>query len=217
MTLFQAYVVVAIVVFGALALLAHTTPYFHIDIAITHTLQALRSPGLDALMQAISWPGYNPQLILLIGIVAGLVYAFRLRWEAIMIGLSASSAQLLSDLLKAIIRRPRPPADLVYAFETLSDFGFPSGHVMFYLGFFGFLGFLSYRLLEPSWTRVLLFLIFGTLIGLVGLSRLYLGVHWASDIVGAYLIGSLVLALAIQLYYWGIPHFFSHRSAPHED
>jgi undecaprenyl-diphosphatase len=82
---------------------------------------------------------------------------------------------------------------------------------MFYLGFFGFLGFLSYRLLAPSWKRLLLLLVFSALVGLVGLSRLYLGVHWAGDVLGAYLAGGLLLATAIQVYHSDISRFFTHQ------
>jgi membrane-associated phospholipid phosphatase len=212
MTLVKTYLIVAIIIFITLALMVRVLPHYPLDLAITHTLQAQRSPGLDILMQAISWPGYPPQLVFLLAMAVVFIYALRFRWEAVMTGLSAGSAQLLSGLLKAMIQRPRPPADLVYTFESMGDFGFPSGHVMFYLGFFGFLGFLSYRLLAPSWKRLLLLLVFTIPVVLVGLSRLYLGLHWASDILGAYLGGSLVLILAIQLYQWGAPHFSSSPS-----
>jgi undecaprenyl-diphosphatase len=212
MALVKTYLIVTIIIFVTLALLVRALPHFPLDLAITHTLQAQRSPGLDILMQMISWPGYPPQLIFLLAAVVVFIYALGFRWEAVMIGLCAGSAQLLSGLLKALIQRPRPPADLVYTFESMGDFGFPSGHVMFYLGFFGFLGFLSYRLLASSWKRIVLLLIFTVPVILVSLSRLYLGLHWASDILGAYLGGSLVLILAIQFYQRGASYFSSSPS-----
>lgn len=207
MTIFQFYLILTIIIFVSLARLAQTLPHFPPDLMLIHGLQSLRSPGLDALMQAVSWPGYPPQLFLLVAAVVVVIYLLGFRWEAAVTGLSAGGAQLLSGLLKMMIQRPRPPAELAYTFETLSDFSFPSGHVMFYLGFFGFLGFLCYQLLAPSWKRTLLFVVFSLLVGLVGLSRLYLGVHWTSDVLAAYLGGSLMLALAIRLYRWGAPHF----------
>jgi membrane-associated phospholipid phosphatase len=80
--------------------------------------------------------------------------------------------------------------------------------VLFYSAFFGILIFLGYTLLKPSLGRTLLLVILGSPVALVGLSRIYLGDHWASDVAGAYLLGSLWLALSIAVYRWGKPRFF---------
>jgi len=74
--------------------------------------------------------------------------------------------------------------------------------------FIGFLAFLAYTILKSSWARGLLVTAFGTLILLMGMSRIYLGQHWFSDVVGAYLLGGLWLALTIRFYRWGKPRFF---------
>ena len=79
---------------------------------------------------------------------------------------------------------------------------------MFYLGFFGFLGFLSFSLLKPSLKRWLFMLLIGSLIALIGISRIYLGEHWASDVLGSYLLGALSLVVIIQVYRWGKTRFF---------
>lgn len=54
-------------------------------------------------------------------------------------------------------------------------------------------------------------MIFGSLVLTIGVSRIYLGEHWASDVVGAYLLGSLVLIGVIQFYRWGETRFFIHQ------
>jgi undecaprenyl-diphosphatase len=82
---------------------------------------------------------------------------------------------------------------------------------MFYIVFFGFIGFLAYSLLKPSLTRSLLLLFFGSLIALVGISRVYLGEHWASDVLGSYLLGSVTLVAIIQFYLWGKTRFFVNQ------
>jgi undecaprenyl-diphosphatase len=58
-------------------------------------------------------------------------------------------------------------------------------------------------LLRKSWLRTLSLIVSGALILLVGASRVYLGQHWTSDVVGAYLLGSLALVLMIHVYRWG--------------
>jgi undecaprenyl-diphosphatase len=115
---------------------------------------------------------------------------------------------LLGSLIKLAVHRPRPAPDLVHVIQQLQDASFPSGHVLFYTVFFGFLIFLAYTLLKPSWLRTGLCGVLGALVALVGLSRIYVGDHWASDVAGAYLLGSLWLVLTIAVYRWGKPRFF---------
>jgi membrane-associated phospholipid phosphatase len=114
-------------------------------------------------------------------------------------------------LVKDLIGRPRPTADLVNVVARLQDYSFPSGHVMYYLGFLGFIGFLVFSLLKPSLKRSLLLVIIGIPVVLIGVSRIYLGEHWASDVLGSYLLGSLTLVAIIQFYRWGKTRFFVHQ------
>jgi membrane-associated phospholipid phosphatase len=113
-----------------------------------------------------------------------------------------------------LIQRPRPTANLVHVFRILNSYSFPSGHVMFYVVFFGFLFFLAFALLKPSLVRNLLLLFFAVMILLIGVSRIYLGQHWASDVLGAYLLGSLTLVANIVFYRWGKSRFFVARTQP---
>jgi membrane-associated phospholipid phosphatase len=96
----------------------------------------------------------------------------------------------------------------VTVLQQLNSYSFPSGHVLTYTAFFGFLLFLTFTLLKPSTARVFLLIILGGLVTLIGLSRIYVGDHWASDVTGAYLLGSLFLVLCIYVYRWGKPKFF---------
>jgi membrane-associated phospholipid phosphatase len=103
---------------------------------------------------------------------------------------------------------------LVNVYASLTSYSFPSGHVMFYLGFFGFVGFLAFSLWKPSIKRTLLLVLIGTLVALIGVSRVYLGEHWPSDVLGSYLLGSLTLVASIQLYRWGKPRFSARQPVP---
>lgn len=205
---FQGVLLAAIAGFSFLAVLVSTSAYFPIDVAITRTLQSNRSIGLEIFMQAISWPGWPIQSIGLVAATAAILYLFGLHWEAVMSLITAGGVEALNYLVKVVIARPRPTSNLVTVFQTVGSFSFPSGHVMFYAAYFGFLFYLFFTLLRHSWRRTSLLILYGTFILLIGASRIYLGEHWASDVLGAYLLGSLALAGAVAVYRWGKTRFF---------
>ncbi|HZD58504.1 MAG TPA: phosphatase PAP2 family protein [Anaerolineales bacterium] len=186
-----------------LAFFASRFAYFPIDLGITRGIQAFRPDWFILLMQAASWAGYPPQALIVSGILILLIWVMRRRWEAVISAATSIGVEVLDVVTKVAVRRPRPPADLVMISRKLISFSFPSGHVSFYTGFFGFLLYLSYHELKPSWQRSLLMLVFGGLIVLVGPSRVYLGAHWPSDVLGGYILGGLGLAMAVQVYRWG--------------
>lgn len=206
--LFQSGLIAVTGAFAALTLLARTTPFFPIDLQITRTIQLMTSPAFAEFMVLISWPGFSPQSYILAVLFTLIIWALDLHWEAVAALLGAMSSTAIDELLKVVIQRPRPPVNLVHVFGVLNSYGFPSGHVMFYVVFFGFLCFLAFALLKPSLKRTVLLALFGSLVLLVGISRIYLGQHWASDVAGAYLLGSLILVAIVAFYRWGKTRFF---------
>jgi membrane-associated phospholipid phosphatase len=209
--LFQVALFSAIGAFVVLMFMVKTIPSFPIDLEITRALQSINSPIFAALMSLISWPGFSPQSFIISALIVAVIYTFGLQWEAITALVAALLPPLVNVIVKEYIRRPRPTVDLVHVFRILESYSFPSGHVMFYVGFFGFLWFLAYTLLKRSWRRTLLLIFLGTLIALVGVSRIYLGQHWPSDVLGAYLLGGLTLVAILQYYRWGKKRFFVHQ------
>ena len=205
---FQGYLVVATLAFGILVVLASLFNYFTIDLSITRAVQTINFVGFASVMEWVSYIGYAPQIYLLIAALVVLLFALGLRWEAVTSLVAAAGAAGLGQLVKLAVHRPRPGANLVNVIQQLNSFSFPSGHVLTYTAFFGFLFFLGYTLLKPSWARTILLVILGSLVALIGLSRIYVGDHWASDVVGAYLLGSLWLALTVYIYQWGKTRFF---------
>ena len=209
--LFQLSLFAAIGAFAVLTFMVKTTPSFPIDLEIERAIQSINSPIFAGLMYLISWPGFSPQSFILSVLIVLAIYLLGLRWEAITALVAALLPPLVNVLVKDWIRRPRPTIDLVNVFGILNSYSFPSGHVMFYVGFFGFLWFLIYTLLKRSWIRTLLLIFLGSLIALVGISRIYLGQHWPSDVLGAYLLGGLTLVGILEFYRWGKKRFFVHQ------
>jgi membrane-associated phospholipid phosphatase len=206
--LFQVALVLVAGAFGVLTFLVKTMSSFAIDLQITRAIQSINSTFFASLMSLISWPGFSPQSMIITTVIILLIYGFGLHWEAVMALFAAVFSTGVNILVKDLVQRARPTTGVVNVIATLQSYSFPSGHVMFYLGFFGFLAFLSFSLLKPSLKRSLILALFGGLVLLVGISRVYLGQHWASDVLGAYLLGSLTLVVIIQFYRWGKTRFF---------
>jgi undecaprenyl-diphosphatase len=207
---FQVYVLFAAAGFITLAVAARFVPYFAIDLTITRAVQAYQGPFFDRLMFDISWLGFMPQGGVLATVTIAALFFTGLRWEALST-IFAAGAIGVGTVVKLIVFRPRPSSDLVHVIAQLPTSGFPSGHVLAFTGIGGFLGFLVFTLLKPSWERTTLLVAFALLVGLMGLSRIYEGQHWFSDVMGAYLLGSLWLALTIKVYRWGKPHVFPRQ------
>jgi membrane-associated phospholipid phosphatase len=133
-------------------------------------------------------------------IIAGLaLIKTGLRAEGVLCMAGAASGWLVNSLTKFLIGRPRPSDELVHIVKAYQSDSFPSGHVVFFVEFFGFLFFLAYVLLKPGPLRRASLTVLGLLIALVGVSRIYLGAHWPSDVAGAYLAGGIFLMLMIEV------------------
>lgn len=212
---FQVYVFLATAGFVALAVAAHFVPYFPIDLTITRAVQSNHGPALDALMRGFSWVGWNPQASLLVVMVLSILSFVGLRWETIAATFAAFGT-VVGSLVKLLVYRPRPSADLVHVFSSLSTYSFPSGHVLLATCFYGFIAFLMYALLKQAWYRVVGLTLMALIVILMGPSRIYLGQHWFSDVMGAYVLGSVWLLLSIRFYRWGKRRFFLDQPAASE-
>lgn len=212
--IFQGSMIAISSAFAFLTLLAKSSPFFPVDLQITLGIQTITNPIFAQLMTWISWPGFPPQTLAIPLFVVAFLYTVGLHWEAVAALVAAISSAAINGLVKDLIQRPRPAVNLVHVFRILNSYSFPSGHVMFYVVFFGFLFFLAFALLKPSLKRTLILLFFGLLILLIGISRIYLGQHWASDVAGAYLLGSLTLVANVAFYRWGKSRFFVARTQP---
>ena len=207
---FQAYVLGASVAFVALAVAAHYVPYFGLDLRITRAVQSLHVGVLDAVLRALTWAGFVPQVDVIGTLLFLTLFLFGLRWEAVGV-LFAYGITFVGMVVKLLVVRPRPSADLVYVMSQLDSTAFPSGHVLAATSVCGYLAFLAYTLLKPSARRTALIGVALAIVPLMGVSRIYLGQHWFSDVMGAYLLASLWLALTIRFYRWGKPRFFRRQ------
>jgi membrane-associated phospholipid phosphatase len=187
--------------FGLLAWFVQVHPILPLDIAITRSFQQNQAPWLRITMLAISYPGNSLLLPVLILLAASAFWALGDRLEAVFVGGLSAVSLLLNLLLKIQVSRPRPTANLVHIIQAAVGYSFPSGHVMAYIAYWGLLFAFGVILFQGRhWWRTALLITSAGFVVLIGLSRIYLGDHWASDVLGAYLIGEALLGLAVGAY-----------------
>ena len=159
-------------------------------------MAAYRSDGLDGGFRAVTWLGSLYVLAPLAVLLVAVLLYFQKRWEALMLGVGLGGAVLWVHLAKALVARPRPA--LVEPVITLpADSSFPSAHtaqiVAFTLGVV-----LIVRRLWPEWQFPAL-AVAALLIILVAASRIYLQVHYPSDVLGGFLLGIGWIALTRKI------------------
>ncbi len=188
--------------FTALAWFVHFNPILPVDVAITKEFQENKSPWLESLMLAVSFLGNQAILFaVLVLLTAVAFWLVRLRLEALIIITLSVISSIVNFLVKLIVSRPRPTTQLVDVLQKANGQSFPSGHVMSYVAFWGLLFSLGLILFNRRrWWHYLLLIIPALFVILVGPSRIYLGDHWASDVLGGYLFGGLLLGITLSIY-----------------
>ena len=103
---------------------------------------------------------------------------------------------ILNQLLKRILRRPRPTE---FRIVEETGYSFPSGHSMVSMAFYGYLIYLIYRYIKNKYIKWSLIVLLSILICLIGISRIYLGVHYTSDVLSGFLLSISYLVVYISL------------------
>lgn len=166
-----------------------------LDAAVLAYLRGLRSPGLDALALASAALGSTVALLVVLAGATVWLWRSRHRYSVLLLWLSLAGGGILSGVLKTTFDRPRPPSldwdrELLgwpLAFPTTP--AFPSGHAVFAVVIYGTLAYLVARLGATRRTRRFTLAVAAVLILLIGSSRVYLGVHYPSDVLAGYLAG----------------------------
>ena len=192
-------------------------PPGHVD---TQTLRALREPGdpsdpigprwLEEAARDVTALGGYTVLTLLVASVVGYLLLARHYPSALLVLTATLGGLLISHLLKGIYARPRP--DLVPHLVRVSTDSFPSGHAMLSAVVYLTLGALLARLVEGRWTRVYFVAVAVLLTLLVGISRVYLGVHYPTDVVAGWAAGLVWAVLC-----WLAARYLQRRGAVEGD
>jgi membrane-associated phospholipid phosphatase len=190
LSLLAVVLLLATVGFILLSQLAGHFPFMHnLNQLVFHTLQALHNPPFDHAMVFVTGMGDIWLLTVLVLLTVGYLFITKQHlalwhWLAAFI-----FPLLLVELLKQFYALPRPPG-----IEILQGYAYPSGHATLATATYGFLAILLARDVRPAY-RLAIYSSATLLILLIAFSRLYLGAHWLTDVVGGMLLGLAWTAL----------------------
>ncbi len=194
------YSILLIISFALLAFFVGQYPINNFDLSISKWVQQFHQPVLDQVMIFISAFGNLPVAFGCMAITAILFFVFKFKREA-WFTIAISFTGLFTFVLKRLFNRPRPTSEYVTIVESYHNNSFPSGHTLSYVVFFGFMIILMHKLNNiSSYIRNSLSLFSYFMIIAGPLSRIYLGAHWFTDIVGGFLVGGFYL-LHLNYYY----------------
>lgn len=143
-----------------------------------------------SLMRLVSFFGKHTFLTPAILLLIGFFLYRKQKWMAIRTSTVLLSSLLLMSLLKRLLHRERPPNPLV---EGITNFSFPSGHAFMSVAFYGLLIWFASVYIHDKWTRRVITFLLLLIIAAIGFSRIYLRVHYATDVVAGICFGFLWL------------------------
>lgn len=161
-----------------------------IDELMSKFVASIRCDELDFFMKFITSFGNTTTIfILLFVVVFLLIKMIKNKKLAFFFFGSLVLNVLINQLIKALVRRERPINSLIY----VGGFSFPSGHSMVSMAFYGMLIYIFYKLMKNNKFKWLVMSLCGLLIILIGFSRIYLGVHYLSDVLVGFSVSLLYL------------------------
>lgn len=169
------------------------------DRVVSSSVQSWRSPALTLLFRGATLSADTLTMTtLILAVVAVLVWTCNHR-EALVVALVMATGTGLGNIGKRITARPRPRASSAII-ELPPSFAFPSGHSLAAILFWTLLVFVVMRVAKATWARALV-VVGGMLMTLlVGMSRVYLGVHWPSDVLASWILGAGWLAFTLGIF-----------------
>ncbi len=186
----------ATLAFIVMAGFAAATDYFPADLWLAHRFQDVDAPALS---EALDWTRRMAEMPLVAAVALGgaLGLWFLASRSAAIWLVAATVVSLSNGGVKVLVDRPRPAGHLLEVSEKASGFSFPSGHATAAVLVYGFIFYLAGLLVPARPLRLLVQAVCLLIIGLTAAERVYVGVHWPSDVLGGLLFGGLVLSILI--------------------
>lgn len=176
-----------------------TELFLSYDLKVSEHFVALRSDKLTPFVKVITDLGSAMAYTIILPVLALVTYLLKSRWQLILsTSIVLVLAHILNILLKHFASRPRP--DISLRLIEAGSYSFPSGHSMSAMVLYGMLIYVSNKLIQNAVIRYSMTFFLSLLIIGIGLSRVYLGVHYISDVIAGFLIGLIWVRFSV----WGL-------------
>jgi len=169
-----------------------------IDDKVYNLISPHINPANTSIMIFFSNLGEAVSIIAIAIAVMLILFIIKNKREPICIAVNLALIAGINYILKEIIRRPRP--DILRLIPE-TGYSFPSAHAMVSIGFYGFFIYLICKKVKNKAIKYIASVLLSLLILFIGISRIYLGVHYATDIIGGWVIGAICLIIFIKYIY----------------
>jgi undecaprenyl-diphosphatase len=170
------------------------------DQAIQNWVHGFTRPVLTEAMRGLSWFGSPLTLAPVVALAAGVMWWRGLKYDAVLVAAAALGAMALDEVMKLHFKRLRP--EVPWAFVHEHSFSFPSGHSVLAMVMYGVIVYKTQDKLRSKWARAALMVGAFLMVVGIGVSRVYLGAHYPSDVAGGYFVGAVWLAAVIRSDLW---------------
>ena len=184
---------ILLLLFLILTILVFTNNFSYIDDKIESFILSIRNKNLTDTMNTITNIG---SAYLLIVITILLLFFLKNKKTCLLITLNLIFSFLSSQIVKFILQRERP---INIGLVSASGYSYPSGHSMVSMAYFGFIAYLIYKNISNVFLKIIFIMLFILLSIVIGFSRIYLGVHYFSDVLGGFLLSIFYLSLFINI------------------
>jgi undecaprenyl-diphosphatase len=186
----------ALIVFVYAARIVFIVEGSQFDENVFKTVGPYTTPGRTSFMQFITFLGKHTLLIPLnLGLLAWFIYQ-KQKWFAIRIAALSLSSVALSFSLKSFFQRERPELQLI---GDVGGYSFPSGHALISVVFYGLFIHIVWHEIKLKWLQTILIVLLIVLILLISFSRIYLRVHYASDVIAGLSVGFIWVVLSLRI------------------
>lgn len=187
----------SIIVFGFFTHKMLETDFNLFDVQVSRYVYSVRTPALTSLMVMVSGLGADVSLVIAI-ILCIILFMKKHKKESLLLAVALLMGIVLDNAFKLAIHRTRP---LISPLVIENSYSFPSGHAMNAFVFYSLLAYFSFHFFHSQKLTLLVSIFSGAIILLVGFSRIYLGVHFPTDVIAGYIAGFWWLVTILLLEY----------------
>lgn len=189
---------VSIIGFASMVFLVSTKKIIQFDQLVISLIQDLESSNLTGIMKFFTKIGsFSSVLVICLLSAFFLFFVLKHRTELLLFVIVTIGTPIINKILKGLFQRARPE---LHRLIEIGGYSFPSGHAMNAFSVYGILTFLLWRHIPTRLGRAALIMISSIFILMIGISRVYLGVHYPSDIIAGYFASSFWLVISIWFF-----------------